>query len=455
MRRLRCETRAAVLVLLLVITPTVVVTTPIGIGAVDLIERAEASALVEMEAGVQTRDARFQKAELIALPRFDLELAGNMSLTGIGRVRLDAFDRLDPGQPRLPWVANGSRRRYLWDHADWELRELYLRAPLGRAHLTLGKQQVVWGEADGLKVLDIVNPQSFREFILDDFEDSRIPLWTVNLEIPLGPGDLQLLWVPDPSFHELPAEDGVFGFRSPRLLPPRILGTVPLLVGVDPPGNAFRDSDLGARLTGFLGGFDFSFNYLYQYDDRPVFQGLLTTIDGVPTSSFTLTYERTHLIAGTLSNAFGNLTVRGEVVYRTDRFLSTTDVRQPDLLHDTPELGYVLGLDWYGLSDTLVSFQLFQSWLLDDAPGLLRDRLDTNLTLYAEHRLWNDRLKLEALWIHSTNAQDGLVRPKVTYELRSGLDVWVGFDVFYGDSEGVFGQFGSRDRGVIGVQLAL
>lgn len=65
---------------------------------------------------------------------------------------------------------------------ELELREFYLQGEIGDTFLTLGKQQIVWGKAEGLHVLDIVNPQSFREFILDDFDNSRIPLWTVNIE---------------------------------------------------------------------------------------------------------------------------------------------------------------------------------------------------------------------------------------------------------------------------------
>jgi len=50
--------------------------------------------------------------------------------------------------------------------------------------LRLGKQQIVWGETDGLKLLDVMNPQNFREFILDEFEDSRLPLWSVKYTVP-------------------------------------------------------------------------------------------------------------------------------------------------------------------------------------------------------------------------------------------------------------------------------
>ncbi len=57
-----------------------------------------------------------------------------------------------------------------------ELREFYMEADWGKSYFTFGKQQVVWGKAGRLKVLDVVNSQSFQELYLEDFDNSRIPL---------------------------------------------------------------------------------------------------------------------------------------------------------------------------------------------------------------------------------------------------------------------------------------
>jgi len=66
-------------------------------------------------------------------------------------------------------------------------RELYVDIHLGNLDLRLGKQQVVWGETDGLRLMDIINPCDWqREFILRDsdegFESTRIPLWLLRGE---------------------------------------------------------------------------------------------------------------------------------------------------------------------------------------------------------------------------------------------------------------------------------
>lgn len=66
------------------------------------------------------------------------------------------------------------------------LRELYVDTYFGDWSLRLGKQQVVWGTADGIKLLDIINPTDFRELNQNAMEDSRIPIWMVNAERNIG-----------------------------------------------------------------------------------------------------------------------------------------------------------------------------------------------------------------------------------------------------------------------------
>ncbi len=338
------------------------------------------------------------------------------------------------------------------DRVEFELRELRLEGRAGPAWLTLGKQQIVWGQADGLKVLDRVNPQDFREFILDDFDDSRIPLWAANVEVPAGPVDVQLVWLPDPSFHEIPEPGASYAFTAPRFLPPAVPGFATALAPLERPKRLLADSDAGVRLHSFLGGWDLTLNYLYHYDDRPVFEGRRSATALGPTLVFTPGYRRSHLVGGTFANAFGDLTVRGEVAWESDRFLSTRDPREPDALAEGPELGAVLGLDWYGFRDTLVSLQVFESAFLSDAAGLLRDRAETTFTLLVRRELWNQRLRVETILLVGANEGDGLVRPKVSLQVGNDWTVWAGFDVFWGDDEGVFGEFDGRDRLVVGMQ---
>ena len=72
------------------------------------------------------------------------------------------------------------------------LRELYVDTEVGNedspVSLRIGKQQVVWGTADGIKLLDIINPTDWREFAQNTMDESRIPVWMVNAETDLENG---------------------------------------------------------------------------------------------------------------------------------------------------------------------------------------------------------------------------------------------------------------------------
>lgn len=350
----------------------------------------------------------------------------------------------------------GGSKKGLWHNP--QLRELYFERPAGDWYFSFGKQQVVWGKADGLKVLDLVNPQSFREVILEDFDQSRIPLWTLNAERSLsdwkgGDWSLQLLWIPDQTYHALPKQDATYAFSSPRLVPHVPAGITAWLEDSERPDRVVQDSDSGLRLTGFLGGWDLSLNYLYQYHNQPVLHQHF--IPGpLPVVEITPRYHRTHVLGGTFSRAFGDWVLRGEAGY-FNRFFLTNDTADADGVAKSAELSYVLGLDWSGIEDTFISGQLFQSWLPDHRVGFTRPELDTSFTFLARREVWNETLTAEVLWIVNTNDDDGLIRPRVSYALEDNREVWIGLDLFYGNRQGLFGQFDDNDRLLFGVEIGL
>ena len=74
------------------------------------------------------------------------------------------------------------------------LREAYIDTSYNDWLIRLGKQQVVWGTADGAKLLDTINPTDYSEMAQNQMEDSRIPVWMLNAEKDLeSGGNLQVI----------------------------------------------------------------------------------------------------------------------------------------------------------------------------------------------------------------------------------------------------------------------
>ena len=413
---------------------------------------AEVGGTWEQEWAVETDGGDAQKFEALVEPRIDLNLGG-ATLTGIARIRLDTVGDLGPDQSSPPNYSDFNGPLTNSEEAEFSLRELYLDFYAGESTWRVGKQQVVWGEADGLKVLDVVNPQSFREFIMDDFDDSRIPTWMVNAEIPIGvDGSLQLLWIPDTTYHELAEPGTPYAFTSPLLVPQPVEGVNFELARTDKP-DSISDGDAGARYSLFVGGWDMSFNYLYQHLDAPVFyQDLALTADG-PLVTVRPEYERSHLGGMTLSNAFGDFTLRAEVAYNSDTYHLSRNIADRGIT-ESAELASVVGLDWQlGALDVFVSGQWFQSHLMDHDPQTVRSENTHTFSLMVQKNFANATWTFDAIGLYSVDDEDGLVQLKLRHLLFSNTEIWLGADIFSGDDDGVFGQFSDRDRALLGVEI--
>jgi hypothetical protein len=71
--------------------------------------------------------------------------------------------------------------------SEAELGEAWLRGRLNRqTDLKLGRQIVVWGKSDNIRITDILNPLDNREPGMVDIEELRLPLTMARLDYYLG-----------------------------------------------------------------------------------------------------------------------------------------------------------------------------------------------------------------------------------------------------------------------------
>ena len=89
----------------------------------------------------------------------------------------------------------------LSDYDSTELRELYTTFNVtDRVHFKLGKQQVVWGETDFFRAMDIIQGYDlrWRSFLETENEELRKPLilGNVTIDVPELAGALQLIYRP-------------------------------------------------------------------------------------------------------------------------------------------------------------------------------------------------------------------------------------------------------------------
>lgn len=354
----------------------------------------------------------------------------NADFTGIVRIRADGQDNL--GESKV----------------NATLRELYADLAWANSYWRIGKQQIVWGQADGLKVLDIVNPQDFREFILDEFDQSRIPLWSINTEIVFDNDNvITFIWIPNLEFDDFPDSGDRFEFSSSLIVPQPPANVPVTIVPFDEPDSDIKNHEVGLRFAAFYNGWDITLNYLYHWHDQPV---IFSSVEGVGIL-ITPEYKRNQLIGGTLSNVFGSLTVRSEIGFNTHTYHLSSDLNNQGI-SESEELASVLGFDWQGISDTLISFQWFQSHLFEEDVARLRGTAVQTLTLLYRRTFANETWTFEVLALHSLTNDDSLARPKLSYQLHSNFELWLSADVFSGGSDGLFGQFDQDDQFTMGLR---
>ncbi|GAB1260666.1 DUF1302 family protein [Aurantivibrio plasticivorans] len=381
------------------------------------------------------------------------------------RLESDTRDLIEPNRPQDKSVrSNASRRWHLNDYTSIGLREFYIDGYISlggsdNSFIRIGKQQVVWGQADGFRVLDAINPMNLREFILEDNDDRRIPTWMVNAELPAGnwwgsDWTAQVLWIPDTTYHQTPSlrDEARFAPKSPRFVPVPNANTPgnpqsAQIIDADKPNRIISDSDFGVRLNAFVNSWDISINYLYHTLDRAA------PYQPIENSAFIIEpqYERSHLLGTTFSSVFDNFTFRGEVALHSARYYIAKDFSEfSEGVAESPSVDTVFGLDFNGFSDTFISGQLFLSHITDFDDAITRDRTDTTVSLLIERDFYNQTLTLGGQWFYNANDGDGLLRFSAEYRWRSNIIVTAGLDSFYGKERGLFGQFNQQDQITLG-----
>jgi hypothetical protein len=393
-------------------------------------------------------DGHSQKFETTVEPEFNYSFSDNLDMTIIGRLRLDSQNNLGPRDDKPDNYSTINGPLVSGAHGELSIREWYFDSEVGDASARLGKQQVVWGQADGLKILDVVNPQSYREFILDDFDDSRIPLWMANVVLPIGDDNsLQFIWVPDLTYHEFAEEDTAYALTSPLFVPQLPEGVALSSFNKTKPSSVIGDSDVGLKFAMFQNGWDLTFNYLYHYQDTPVlYQNI--DVSGIAINSV---YERNNLMGATASNVFGDFILRTEIGYSTHTFHVSKDLSQQGI-HESSDLSSVIGVDWQGLDDTMISIQWFQSHLFEYDDAVVRPQNNNIASLLYKRTFENEAWTLNMLALHGFDQTDGSIQSSLSYMLESNINVWVGSDIFYGKKEGLFGQFNNQDRITMGFE---
>nr|ABW82990.1 hypothetical protein [uncultured bacterium pEAF66] len=324
--------------------------------------------------------------------------------------------------------------------ADW--RELYIAGEAAGWNLSAGLQQVVWGKADNLRVVDMVNPVDLRDFILPELNDYRKPVPMVRGTRAVGDWQLELLYLPRfvPTRYARPGSE--FDLAQPD---PELLASVQLLPE-QRPSKSFRGGELGMQVSRSFGALDLSGYLFHTWDDNPVYR-FLPAQDGAgqPAVGLQPAYRRQSMAGLSLAHAMGNgLVLRSELAY-VPNFTYMVAAGSEDGLARSATLTGLLGLD-YVWRDWLLSAQVtdrhIDAW---DRSYLLRKH-DPMVTLAATGTAMAGKLDSRLSLARFAGTGGYVAQARGTWKPDDSWAYTAGVDVFGGDPAGIFGRFRNKDR---------
>ena len=235
---------------------------------------------------------------------------------------------------------------------ETEFRDVYLQGSLSDAvDLKLGRQIVVWGKSDNIRVTDVLNPVDNRQPGLVDIEDIRLPVTMSRLDVYFGSWDLTAIAIHEVRFNKDPVIGSDFFPPSPQPLPPEQV-----------PEDGGDNTEYALALSGIFSGYDLAFYYARIFDDT----ARLSSTTGE------LRHSRLDMVGVAFNIALGNWLLKSEAaLFDGLEFfnLPGREFKRVDLL---------LGFEYVPFPDNTIAFEAVDRRLLDFEP-ILEDPPDSAL----------------------------------------------------------------------------
>ena len=391
------------------------------------------------------------------------------------------------------------------DTASAEIWELFVDVRKGNFWTRLGRQNVVWGESDGVRLLDVVNPLDNAWHPFEGggelFDHRRVPLWMARFtyQLPIkdmsvdffyNPGDfvptvqadIGSPWNVNPLPRNGiadPADDPFLGslsvgfpFSGTTLAP----GTT--FIVADDTNDRRGDDQWGIRLLGSVGSFNYTLNYLSLIDQDGVTSAtdsvslFIPNINQDPVATLPVlevTHERLD-IAGASFNWYAEslaTVFRGEMSYTFDKpFAKSTSnlvfgpmgpINSQDALGvaHRDEMKIMLGIDrptfifsktrTMNISAQVIYTERENINLDTDINGLPARKDETQLTLSLSQPFYGDQLFLEFFGL--VDLDDGYwLQPQLRWQPGDDWRVWAYYNAIGGSEERSIAAFSHTDE---------
>jgi hypothetical protein len=349
------------------------------------------------------------------------------------RTRLRTELDLKKGKTYMYTSFNATYNSILPEQTKIELREAFLEYTTKNWNFKAGRQIVIWGISDGLRITDVVSPMDMTEFLARDYDDIRIPVNAMRVRYLAQNMRAEVIFIPVSSSFIVPYQP-----ENPWSVFPSNTGTYFDVNMNNSPEKTLNNSEYGGRLSFFLSGIDFSISALHTWNKMPVFKNKLSTNND--TVFVDALHNRMDMLGADISMPIGQFVVRGEVAEYFGELQSLSILANSNTSLKRNTTNFLLGVDWYPGNEWTFTTQ-YSHKLIPDYVDIIETKENTALaTLGITKKILRSTLNLSTfIYLDITN--NGFFnRTSADYSLTDEIHVMLGYDWFHGD-KGMFGLY--------------
>lgn len=356
---------------------------------------------------------------------------------------------------------------------DLLLKEAYLKFTKPSYSLKIGRQTVTWGKLDDIIVLDRVNPQEYKWFILWDKQERKIPVFMAKYDYYGNNYQIETVIVPffKPSYVRFFGSDwAVFGHLKEVIEDGSYSQSIKNIIKSIKVHEKDRFSEQvlenmqgGIRVKGTFKGIDWSIYYMYFYNDTPTLRERTSKGNTVkkflyiPTNSnlsqlvaqnpsgddliLDREYSRLHIIGVDFETVAGNYGLRGELGF----FYNKPFLRENFSYIEKNTLCAGIGIDHTTSGNLYWNLQFIEDIVFSYENLFSQEEYSHQITSTFSKDFLRGKLTFGVDSSYRISYHDWMVNPNFTYNFNGRLSILVGGFIFEGASTTLFGRYAKKD----------
>lgn len=349
------------------------------------------------------------------------------------RSRLRTEFNLKKGKSYFFTSLNAIHNDILPDETKIELREAFMEYSTQDWNIKAGRQIVIWGNSDGMRITDVVSPMDMTEFLARDYDDIRIPVDAIRVRWLRTKMQAELIFIPVSSFYIVPYSD-----ENPWSVFPKNSNIITDINMKEHPRKTIKNCEYGGRLSFFLPGIDITLSALQTWNKMPVFSKQFS--QNKDTLTITSKHSRMGMLGIDFSIPVSKFVFRGEVAEYLDEAQQTIQQTNDAPLLKRNTINYLLGVDYYPGSDWTITSQFSQKTILNYNDKIEGERNTIISTLGITKKLFRSTLSLSSFSYWDISNSSSFSRISADYALSDEIHLILGYDYFSGD-KGIYGRY--------------